>query len=98
MTSSPLQIEDFADLVDTPSPVDTPLHNTEELSSKDKEENMLDLNATNLSHNGSRSNHSSANGHNNNNNVTTSVSQFRSLETETNFTDLDIDEKFFDDF
>jgi len=50
-----------------------------------------------LSHNGSRSNHSSANGHNNNN-VATSVSQFRSLETETNFTDLDIDEKFFDDF
>eukprot|EP00598_Pedospumella_elongata_P000703 CAMPEP_0184968048 /NCGR_PEP_ID=MMETSP1098-20130426/1219_1 /TAXON_ID=89044 /ORGANISM="Spumella elongata, Strain CCAP 955/1" /LENGTH=843 /DNA_ID=CAMNT_0027489601 /DNA_START=82 /DNA_END=2613 /DNA_ORIENTATION=+ len=99
MTSSPLQIEDFADLVDTPSPLVTPNDEDNLLCDSGKmdtkNDNLLDLNATNLSHNGSRSNHSSANG---NNNVATSVSQFRSLETETNFTDLDIDEKFFDDF
>ena len=99
MTSSPLQIEDFADLVDTPSPLVTPNDEDNLLCDSGrmdtKNDNQLDLNATNLSHNGSRSNHNSANG---NNNVATSVSQFRSLETETNFTDLDIDEKFFDNF
>lgn len=98
MTSSPLQIEDFAHLVDTPSPLDTPPCTDDQAGADEKNDvknNLLDLNAANLSNNGTRSSLNNVNGKTN---QASSVSQFRSLETDTNLTDLDIDEKFFDEF